>query len=251
MEVYHDTSHTADWDWCISERRGATGATGVAMMVFFSHGWERAELAWRGPGGTWLRAEMGNASCARSGWFGAWAPVGDRIEKHISETLNAALTTANRERGEAVKFKCGQPRPEPRNEKRKRAMVRQNQDGGAEGQGGASASAAAGGKAGGKAPGRGGRGGKGGKSGRGKGGKGKGKNGGRSLNMRWGGLGAASSPLDYECSTILVMAPLLIALTGTTTILMFPVHLLIWGVVVVSVLRFDTSVRVIESKGRG
>ena len=96
--------------------------------------------------------------------------VGDRIEKHVSETLNASLTTANRERGGN---QIQMWRAKTRAEKRKRALAKQG-----EAQGGA-ASASGGGKAasgGGKA---GGRGSKGGKSGRGgKGGKGKGKKGG-------------------------------------------------------------------------
>ena len=99
--------------------------------------------------------------------------VGDRIEKHVSETLNASLTTANRERG-GNQIQCW--RAKTRAEKRKRALAKQG-----EVPGGEASAASGGGKAGGKAGGgkAKGRGNKGGKSGRGgKGGKGRGKKGG-------------------------------------------------------------------------
>ena len=92
----------------------------------------------------------------------------------MSETLNAALTTASRERGGN---QIQMWRAKTRAEKRKRALAKQG-----EAPGGDAASASGAGKAGGKAGGgkAGGRGSKGGKAGRGgKGGKGKGKKGGR------------------------------------------------------------------------
>ena len=69
--------------------------------------------------------------------------VGDRIEKHVSETLNAALTTANRERG-GNQIQCW--RAKTRAEKRKRALAKQGEN-----PGGEATSASGGGKAGGKA----------------------------------------------------------------------------------------------------
>ena len=65
--------------------------------------------------------------------------VGDRIEKHVSETLNASLTTANRERGGN---QIQMWRAKTRAEKRKRALAKQG-----EAQGGDAASASGGGKA--------------------------------------------------------------------------------------------------------
>ena len=65
--------------------------------------------------------------------------VGDRIEKHVSETLNASLTTANRERG-GNQIQMWQAKA--RAEKRKRALAKQG-----EAQGGDAASASGGGKA--------------------------------------------------------------------------------------------------------
>ena len=50
--------------------------------------------------------------------------VGDRIEKHVSETLNASLTTANRERG-GNQIQCW--RAKIRAEKRKRALAKQGE----------------------------------------------------------------------------------------------------------------------------
>ncbi len=64
--------------------------------------------------------------------------VGDRIEKHVSETLNASLTTANRPRGGN---QIQMWRAKTWAEKRKRALAKQG-----EAQGGDAASASGGGR---------------------------------------------------------------------------------------------------------
>jgi len=110
--------------------------------------------------------------------------VGDRIEKHVSETLNASLTTANRERG-GNQIQCW--RAKTRAEKRKRALAKQGE-------------AKAKGKAGGGKVG--GRGNKGANPGEvAKVERAKGRREAVVLEGWRGGLGAAPSPLNQDSST--------------------------------------------------
>ena len=99
----------------------------------------------------------------------------------MSETLNAALTTANRERGGN---QIQMWRAKTRAEKRKRALAKQG-----EAPGGDAASVSGAGKAGGKAG--------GGKAG------GRGSKGGVEAKVRReaGGLGSAPSPFNQDSST--------------------------------------------------
>ena len=135
-----------------------------------------------------VEPEFGRDGERKLSTFTRLGTVGDRIEKHVSETLNASLTTANRERG-GNQIQCW--RAKTRAEKRKRALAKQGEN-----PGGEAAAASGKGEAGGKAGGSkaGGRGNKGGKSGRG----GKGKKGGVLEGSGGGVWVAAPSPLNQD-----------------------------------------------------